>query len=178
MPLHRHVALVSVACGAILACADGTTPRSPVVPVLLPTNGVFSATAEGHDADMDVDCSLEFTASLHAEGSGYRGSMGGEAQRRALNPDGSGRSFFADAFYPDIRIEVHADHSATIVAYDQDGKPWAPTGESRFWDAILSFSGSYDESTLSLNGEWECRPMDTHEDSAGVVRGQWTLHAQ
>jgi hypothetical protein len=50
-----------------------------------------------------------------------------------------------------------------------------PTGESRFWDQLLTFRGTYDPMTGSIVGDWTCAPLDVRGDDKGTVVGWWTL---
>ncbi len=155
------------------ACAD---PAAPARPAELPTDAVLLAVAEGVNAGLTVTCRIDFIATLHPTSADYRGTMGGEIQRKALAPDESGISFFGDAYYADVRVVVSSDGRASIASY-QDGVPVQPTGESRFWDELRSFEGRYDASSRTVSGSWTCRPVDAHGDTAGAVEGHWTLQA-
>lgn len=151
-------------------------PASPTPRVELPASAVVTGIAAGAADELSISCGLDFTANLHAVGDEQHGSMGGHAHRQVLNPDGSGTAFTGDAFYPDIRITVSSGGRATITSY-RNGAPMMPTGESRFWDNLLSFEGTYDAASRTISGSWTCRPMDTRDDVKGDATGSWTLRA-
>lgn len=134
----------------------------------------LSASAQGSVDGLSITCQIAFVATLQSTGAEARGTMGGEIQRSALRADGSGIAFLGDAYYPDIRIVVSSSGRAVIRSH-RNGTPDRPTGESRFWDQLISFEGTYDSAQRTISGNWVCRPLDTRGDVTGDVIGTWTL---
>jgi hypothetical protein len=132
------------------------------------------ASAQGHVDALAIMCGLDFRATLRVVGDEMHGAMGGDAQRSRIAADGSGEAFRADAYYPDIRIDVDRSGRARLRAF-RDGVPERRTGESRFWDQLTGFEGTYDRARNTIAGTWTCRPLDTRSDVSGDVTGTWTL---
>jgi hypothetical protein len=132
------------------------------------------ATASGVVDGLTITCELDYNATLQPDGEIFRARIGGEARRKVLDASQAGVSFFADAFYPDLRIDRGAFGRVTMTSFHDD-RPDEGTGESRFWDELNRFEGRYDPATQSLSGTWTCRPLDTRGDVRGDVTGTWEM---
>jgi len=168
--LFHLVRLAGIAflAGAANGCSDSASPA-----VELPSDWKLRASASGVVDELTITCTLDFAGSFRKLDSEYRGSMGGMIERKVLQPDESGIAFWADASYPDLRLEFDGD-AVTIRAW-LDGAPFLPTGESRFWDEILVFHGVLDRQTNTISGEWVCRPIDARGDDRGEIVGTWSI---
>jgi hypothetical protein len=158
--------------GCAVSCAS---PAGPTSIVQLPHQVLLNAYADGVVGDLSIKCSIGFLLILEPTDSGYRGSMGGGIERQVLPAEGNGIGFFGDAYYPEIRVTVARRHRAVTVSSLQNGIVPMPTGESRFWDQLLTFRGTYDPMTGSIVGDWTCAPLDVRGDDKGTVVGWWTL---
>jgi hypothetical protein len=169
------VARITILLSSLALAACSSSPTAPSS--RLPANVRLQASASGTAGQLSITCQLDFTGTLEDAGGSYRGTLGGEAVRTVLLPDGSGMAFSADAFYPEIRIAFARSGRARLQAF-LNGSPWAPEGISRFWDALLTFDGTYDAGAQSISGTWTCRPLDTRGDDLGDVTGTWTLRGR
>ncbi len=166
------ILLATAGCGGSPAAP---TPAPSQPPVLrLPETMRLTATAEGRAGDAAISCALDFVVSVQPDGDAMRGSMGGEARRTRLLPDGSGEEFWADAHYPQIRITVDGGGRARLQSY-RNGVPDTGEGSSRFWDRLTSFEGVHDDRRNAIAGTWTCLPLDVRSDVSGEAAGTWTL---
>ncbi|MBX3134235.1 MAG: hypothetical protein KF689_12710 [Gemmatimonadaceae bacterium] len=156
-----------------LGCAQ--EPTGPSRQFAIPANPKLIAEATAWDGAMHVDCWIDFSVHLEPRGDHWFGTWGGEAHRKAVDATGAGVAYFADAF-SQVRVDVSPTGAVTLATYRDDAL-LSPSGDSRFWDGILEFRGRMVpvEHPIIAEGEWSCRPMDTHDDSIGTVTGIWQL---
>jgi hypothetical protein len=178
---------MAACAGLALAACDGGGAGAPAASPL-PTLFALHAVGHAEQADLTVDCSLDFIVEVSGEVSRtsdvieYVATMGGEAIRTLLRPDGSGVSLRADAFYPRMQVLHLLPDRVQLVSLDfpPDGPP---TG-SRFWDELRFFDGAIDRDGV-ISGDWLCAPLDTAQggidDDTVFAEGTWettTLEAE
>lgn len=168
---NMRLFLLALAMFAQLACT--TDPSGPEV--TFPARMRLEATAAGTADGREIKCRIDFIVELAPAGSAAWASAGGDAYRESLDGTGAGIAFWADAYYPDVRLAYPAGSIFALIGY-QDGAPIAPVTDSRFWDELRAFHGRPGPSPELASGPWACRPMDTRGDSLGTVLGTWTLH--
>lgn len=146
----------------------------------LPTFFRLDATAFAQQNDLTVNCGIDFLVDISGEISRtptvveYIATMGGQAQRSLLRPDGSGIAFSADAFYPRLQVLHLLPNRVQLVSLDNP--PGSPPSGSRFWDELRLFDG-FLNADGTIEGEWVCAPLDTAQggitDDTVFAGGSW-----
>lgn len=173
-----------IACAAIMlaACGGGSGNGGldePPLPLFFELNAVAQADQDRLDG-LSVDCSLGFIVEISGEVSRtpevveYVATMGGDANRSLLRPDGSGVAFRANAFFPRLQVLHLLPDRVQLVSLDFP--PDGPSSGSRFWDELRFFDG-FLNADGSIEGEWLCAPLDTEyggiDDDAIFAEGIW-----
>lgn len=106
-----------------------TSPNGPT-PVDFPENALLRADVEGTYENLEIECVLNLLITQVEEelrtAQTMYSTIGGEAQRAVFNEDGSGVSFFGNAF-DSVKIEFPTPDEIVISSRMHE-----PTGESRF----------------------------------------------
>lgn len=175
-----NAAAMAACAGLLLAACDDDGGRSAPAEPPLPASFVLHAVGHAEQDDLTVDCSLEFIVEIAGEVSRtrdvveYIGTMGGEAIRTLLRPDGSGVSLRADAFYPRLQVLHLLPDRVHLVSLDFP--PDGPSTGSRFWDELRFFDGNLGADG-TIEGEWLCAPLDTEQgginDDSVFAEGTW-----
>lgn len=142
------------------------------IEISFPEHAILKGQASGVDDQMRIDCRIYFLIDRLDESSRPANNiiavMGGDAERSILDAAGSGVKFWGDAF---DSVSIQFPSADQIVIRSQIHNP---TGESRFWDALLFFEGSTVE-VGQWTGDWQCFPLDSRGDTTGIVEGTWML---
>lgn len=172
--LHSFRLPVAVAATLLLAACDG---GSDAPPPGLPMLFALEAGASLAENGQTLDCHVNYIVELERETQRtsafveYAGTMGGEAGRTILNPDGSGVSLVGDAFSRVI-VRLTLPNSVTITSV---GLP-PPNDPPNFWDGVANFSGREAPGDL-ISGDWQCLPFYTViggvDDSVMIASGTW-----
>lgn len=122
-----------------------------------------------------LDCHIDFIVELAGETARtnayveYVGTMGGEAGRSVLNPDGSGIGLVGDAF-SEVRVRLTFPDRVVIEAIN------LPPGETHdppsFFEELTRFEGMLAPAEL-ISGEWLCAPFFTRGDEVLFADGLW-----
>lgn len=126
-----------------------------------------SATLES--GEQTLTCHIAFVVELAGEVARtdalveYVGTMGGEAGRQILNPDGSGFALNGDAF-SEIRARLTFPDAVVIEAINLP--PQTPHDPPSFFEELVRFDGMLGPGDM-LSGEWLCAPFFT--DLGGFV---------
>lgn len=140
----------------------------------------LSATAAAEQDGLTANCSIGFNVEIAGEVSRtndvveYVGTMGGDARRTLLRPDGSGVDLWADAHYPNLQVLHLLPDRVQLVSLDFP--PDAPPSGSRFWDELRFFDGFIDANSV-ISGGWLCAPLDIEQggidDDTVFAEGTW-----
>lgn len=142
--------------------------------VEFPAHASFTGEAQGSAEELDIECGFHFL--IDRVDGAERGNnealavMGGEARRTVLDEQGEGISFAGDAF-DSIRVAFPNPDEIVISSRIHE-----PSGVSRFWDELLRFEGMR-LAEEQWAGTWKCFPLDTRDDSVGIVEGTWTIES-
>lgn len=166
-----RVLLATIILGA---CAD--SPAGPD-PVRLPERLHLVAEARSTEPDgRSVECSLDLHYRLTSEARDvgdfveYQAEMGGEAQRTALNPDGSGVAFFADVGALPGEVVVRVVARDSVELHIEKSK----TVKEPFWREFGLFAGRLDGEGRG-SGRWTCSPLTVRGDTVLTAVGRWEL---
>ncbi|MBT8422352.1 MAG: hypothetical protein KJP03_04455, partial [Gammaproteobacteria bacterium] len=173
----RTVACLAALLVACAGCGGGSNNggRELALPSL---DFWLRANAAGEEEGLTVECGLDYIVDIAGEVSRtdqvveYVGTMGGEARRSILRPDGSGFAIFADAF-SEVQVLLLAPDRVQINAINV---PPDPEGvSSRFWNELLKIEGRLTDDQIV--GDWVCAPLDTEingiNDNTVVIPGMW-----
>ncbi|HNP35233.1 MAG TPA: hypothetical protein PKK10_05225 [Woeseiaceae bacterium] len=163
-----------VACVLLQACSSGSDAPPPSLPTFFSLEGAAS-TKSGEEM---LDCHIDFMVELSGETLRsdsfveYSGSMGGQAGRKILNPDGSGISLAGDAF-SNVRVRLTYPDIVLIESINVPGPPADPPD---FWTELLELNGRLGPKEL-ISGDWLCAPFFTEiggiDDSFLFADGSW-----
>jgi hypothetical protein len=177
--MNRNVSFVSIIAALASAGCDGRDGGRAAEPQL-PMFFQLQATAATQQDDLSVECRLGFNVEISGEVSRtdevveYLATMGGDAQRILLRPDGSGVNLWANAFYPRLQVLHLLPNRVQLVSLDFP--PDSPPSGSRFWDELRFFDG-FIGADGTIEGEWLCAPLDTEQggvmDNAIFAEGSW-----
>ncbi len=168
-----------VTCAGILLLSCGSEPAAPLPDAWVPDHMRFVAVASGHVGGLDVECLIDYAVDGTREGHHWTGVWGGEVQRSVLDETGAGVGFFGIG-HSELRIEFGDVGAPLVLRAFHDGAPLPPDGTSRFWDGILTITGTRtaDPRSEIASGSWLCRPMDARGDTVATVPGTWTLEVR
>ncbi len=162
--------VVFLICLLVASCSLVTNSEDKRVE--FPVHAALTGEAQGSAEGLNIECSIHFLIERLADEERMNdeifATMGGEASRTALDEQGEGIGFLADAF-DSVRITFPNPDEIIISS-----RIFKPSGESRFWDELLRFEGmALAEGQWA--GTWKCFPLDTRGDSVGIVKGTWTI---
>jgi hypothetical protein len=173
----RLFVICLAALGVGPGCSNGGEAAVPLVS--LPSVFKLEASAETVSGMQTVECGLDFIVELTDEVSRsnrvveYLGTMGGEARRSILDPDGSGHAFIADSF-SEVQVSHRLPDGVEIRSINVPPNP--PGVSSRFWDELLQFDGRLGPGDM-ISGDWICAPLDTDlgdfADDSIFAPGTW-----
>lgn len=132
-------------------------------PAALPQYFHLEGSASLESGTQTLDCHIDFIVELAGESARtdafveYLGTMGGDAGRQVLNPDGSGFALNGDAF-SEVRARLTFPDQVFVEAINL---PQGPThNPPSFFEELTTFSGTLGPGDL-LSGEWLCAPFFT-----------------
>ncbi|MEX0733919.1 MAG: hypothetical protein WD944_04680 [Steroidobacteraceae bacterium] len=176
---RKHLSAVFFLTVFLAGCDEGNGGRRNEPPPL-PLFFQLSATASAAGDNLTVECALGFTVEIAGEVSRtsevveYIATMGGDARRILLRPDGSGVDLWADAHYPRLQVLHLLPNRVQFVSLDFP--PDSPPSGSRFWDELRFFDGFIDANGV-IEGEWLCAPLDIEQgginDDTVFAEGIW-----
>ncbi|MGH8197821.1 MAG: hypothetical protein ACRETI_06590 [Steroidobacteraceae bacterium] len=182
--MKRKCLPVAFLLTVLLAGCDGSNGGRTNEPPPLPLFFQLSATAAAAGDGLTVDCALGFIVDISGEVSRtsevveYVATMGGDARRKLLRPDGSGVDLWADAHYPRLQVLHLLPNRVQLVSLDFP--PDGPSTGSRFWDELRFFDGFIDANGV-IEGAWLCAPLDIEQggitDDTVFAEGTWQTQA-
>lgn len=167
---------VLIALTPVLAsCGGGGSDSASQLPLFFRLEGTAMQVVD----DQTLDCHIDFIVELSGETMRtdefveYVGTMGGEAGRRLLSPDGSGWALAGDAF-SQVRARLTFPASVTIESINL---PPGPVHDPpSFFEEIVQFTGSLGPQDL-ISGDWLCAPFFTDlggfADDSLFADGTW-----
>ena len=155
----RISALLVAVFGLLVGCNGSGGDADPQLPELFFLDGSASL----QSGTLTLDCHINFIVELAGETLRtdtfveYVGTMGGDAGRQVLAPDGSGFALNGDAF-SEVRARLTFPNQVSIDAINL---PPGPTHvPPSFFEEIIRFEGVLSAPGL-ISGEWLCAPFFT-----------------
>lgn len=120
-----------------------------------------AATARAREATLTchIDFIVELTGVVAQDDTfiEYTGTMGGEAGRVVLNPDGSGFALIGDAF---SQIRARLTYPSTVHIESVNLPPGPVHDPPGFFEEIVDFTGTFGPGDL-ISGDWLRAPFFT-----------------
>jgi hypothetical protein len=155
-----HLSLMALVIPGLLSgCNHSDSAAPPELPLFFRLEGSASL----QSGEQTLDCHIAFIVELAGETARtdtfveYVGTMGGEAGRSILNPDGSGLRLVGDAF-SEVRARLTFPNGVVIEAINLP--PWVAHDPPSFFEELTRFEGTLAPPDL-ISGEWLCAPFFT-----------------